>query len=217
MRPTARTPISVPLAAAALILLPLGSVRADLILSPPTGIVVDGGTVQPVDDPFGLYTFDVLFNPAVGESIHNGNSFSVTSDLIPLIPLYLGTNGQPNGWYATFSQPVADSPENGPPEYYTVTWTYFDPGDHHPITSGGSLDPSPPFFQVASPNITPGSFTYSFSDTLTDSQGHRSSNSSNGSFDVVAVPEPSILILAASGGPVGLYLLLRARRHRIAA
>ena len=213
MRPTVKPLNCVPLTMAALTLLVMSPARAGLIVAPPdTGIIVDTGTVQPIGDPLGIYNFAVEFKPVAGESIQFGDSFTVTSTT-PLIPLIGGTNSQPPLWAASFSNGVPGTTY----EYYTVTWTYIDPDKRDAITKTGSLDPSPPFFQVLGPGVVPGNFSYTFTDTFTDpTTQNTSANAGNGSFTVFAIPEPSTLIPAGFGATAGLVLLCRSRRRAVA-
>src|SRR4051794_5322197 len=99
MRPPLQALLSAPLATAAIMFLATSPAWAGNVLtlalppSPPVGISIGSGTVQPVSDPHGLYTFDVYFNPASGESIQKFDFFSVTSTA-PLL-FFAGSNLQP--------------------------------------------------------------------------------------------------------------------------
>ncbi len=209
MRPRSRLAIAAVVATLAAATGPVGLAGPPLT-GPPvnapagTGIVVGGGTVQPIGDPHGLYMFqDVEFKPVSSlESIQQGDFFTVTS-VSPIIPFYQGTNGQPAEWFASFSDPVG-GPPTIPAEFYTVTWTYIGVD---PITTGGLLDPATgPLFEVESPDDVPGLFRYTFSDTLGNSP-----NLGGGTFNVV--PEPSSIALIALGGPLAVYLARRSRRR----
>lgn len=201
-RPNPRFLLAVALAAAVASWRP-GPVVADTTAPPGTGIIVGGGTVQPVGDPHGRYTFvDVEFKPASPlESIQAGDSFTVTSTL-PLIPFYQGTNGQPPDWSASYGDPVGGTP-TVPPEYESVTWTYFGTD---PISAASPLDPAPgPYFQVDSPDLLPGLFQYTFQDTLSGAP-----NVGHGTFSIA--PEPSSLALVGLAAPAAALLLRRSRR-----
>jgi hypothetical protein len=209
MRPATRTLIAVPLAATALTLLAASPLRATplgaVVPSPtPTGIVVGGGTVQPIDDPQGLFTFDVAFNPVIGETIQAGDSFTLTSSAPLMISLYNGSNEQPPGWSAAFSD-LAGYSSLGIALYYSVKWTRIS----GPITSSGPLDPGPLYyFQALSPDYTSANFTYTFSDTLDGQHG----NTGSGSL-TIAVPEPATLVMVSFSTLAGLYLHRRSRRR----
>lgn len=207
MRPTTRILFAGALAAATLTLGAPGRAVAAILAPPNTGIVVGGGTVQPVGDPHGRYIFDAEFKPVSAlETIEAGDFFTVTA-LNPIIPFYFGTNGQPPDWSASFLDPVG-GPPTIPPEYFTVQWTYFGTMS---ITAGGPLynTATGPFFQIDSPDMLPGLFQYTFHDHLgTDT------NIGGGTFSVA--PEPSSLVLIGLGGPAGLYLLRRSRRRAAA-
>jgi hypothetical protein len=192
MRPQARIWIAGIMTASALALAAPGPAKADLLSF---GIVVDEGTVQPIGDPRGLYTFDVVFNPnpATGEFVQMGDSFTITLAGNPqVIP---GTNGQPADWAETA---ITTN---------TVTWSFI--GDT-PITTMTPLDPTPPFFEVEGVNIVSGTFSYTYIDSLPN-KPH--GNTGGGTFVVPFVPEPSSLALVALGAPAALCLSGRLRRR----
>ncbi len=208
MRPITRTLLAGPLALAVLTLVATSPARAGSA----KGIVVSGGTVQPVPDPFGGYTFDVNFNPVAGETIQVGDSFSVTST-VPMNPFSGGSNSQPLGWLASFSDPVTS--DTVFPEYYKVTWQLLGaPPKGGPIAVGGSLDPGPLLFAVSSPDSVSAQFTYSFSDHIA---GQTGPNTGGGAFTIY-VPEPASLVMVSFSAVAGLFLArgVSQRRHAIA-
>jgi hypothetical protein len=180
------------MAASALSFFSTGSAKAQFL---DLGIIVDSGTVQPVGDPNYIYTFQVEFKPSptLHDFIQNGDSFTIF--LTGNTGVLSGTNDQPPVW-------SAGSFTGG-----SLTWTYIGGGM---ITTAMPLDPPPgPFFQVVSTQLTSGTFTYTFKDSIPGSPG---GNTGSGSFTVTVVPEPSSAILCGLGVPV-VYFAARLRRR----
>ena len=200
MRPTPRTPLAALMAASALVSLAPSRAGAGHTSAPHTGIIVDMGTVQPVGDPMYFYNFDVVFkpDPAVNDFIQTGDNFTI--NLTGNNGLISGTNSQPsNGdWAATTI--TASS----------VTWTFIGVT---PITVGQDLDPVAPFFGIESTQLTTGTFTYTFNDSVPPGVPGGNPNSGGGSFTVTGLPEPSSLVLVGLGAPIALHLLRRSRRR----